>query len=114
MIQLTSRQASSIYKELVEEQANCCAICGLEQGKLSRHMPVDHDHQTGAIRGLLCHHCNVMLGMARDNASILRAAAAYLDTHPGIRRAKHRARNERLPSDAAMEKAHEINSWLNE
>lgn len=40
---------------------------------------VDHDHETGRVRGLLCSHCNFMLGHAYDNKSILRQLMAYLD-----------------------------------
>ena len=40
----------------------CCAICKTHQSKLGKTLEVDHDHDTGVIRGLLCHKCNVGLG----------------------------------------------------
>jgi hypothetical protein len=50
-----------------------CAICNTE-GKLV----VDHDHGTGKIRGMLCHHCNRGLGHFRDDPALLDFAVQYL------------------------------------
>lgn len=62
-----------------EAQGGACAIC---RKPLEVHsMKVDHNHQTGKIRGLLCHHCNVGAGHFFDSASLLRAAADYLEDH---------------------------------
>lgn len=58
-----------------EEQGNKCAICGLVSEK---RMCVDHDHETGTVRGLLCPACNKMIGMSKDNPSVLERAAEYL------------------------------------
>jgi hypothetical protein len=52
-----------------------CAICGEYPDRLHR----DHDHKTGRARGGLCHHCNIGLGMFRDDIERLRAAIRYLD-----------------------------------
>jgi hypothetical protein len=41
-------------------------------------LEIDHDHQTGRVRGLLCHKCNTMLGMAADNPRWLQKAIEYL------------------------------------
>lgn len=64
------------YQALLEAQGGVCAICG--NGAQQRSLAVDHDHETGAVRGLLCDRCNPMLGYARDNAVVLQAAIAYL------------------------------------
>jgi hypothetical protein len=64
------------YETLLEVQGGACAICG--NGEQKRALAVDHDHQTGTIRGLLCDRCNPMLGYAQDNAAILQAAITYL------------------------------------
>lgn len=63
------------YDAMLAEQDGACAICGAES---QASLDVDHDHDTGRVRGLLCRQCNVMLGFARDNATILRRAASYV------------------------------------
>ena len=59
------------YMRLLEKQGHKCAICGGEGFVMDtqRHkvkLVVDHDHNTGAIRGLLCHNCNRALGLLHD------------------------------------------------
>lgn len=73
------------YEKTLEDQRGVCAICG--QTETQKHavsekvkcLSVDHDHQTGAIRGLLCQHCNRGLGSFRDSIPLLRIAIAYLE-----------------------------------
>lgn len=67
----------SDYDRMLAEQNGTCAICGATESPLA----VDHDHETGAVRGLLCQRCNTGLGQMRDDPEILRAAADYLVTH---------------------------------
>lgn len=60
---------------------NLCEICGKtaqESNQTKTRLCIDHDHETGEFRGLLCTSCNVMLGIAEDNPEILLAAARYL------------------------------------
>lgn len=66
------------YAEMLAEQGDRCAICGTDTpaGKGGWH--TDHDHATNRVRGLLCHHCNLLLGHAKDDPAILRAAVDYL------------------------------------
>jgi hypothetical protein len=40
---------------------------------------IDHDHDTGKVRGVLCHHCNVALGMARSDPRVLRGLISYIE-----------------------------------
>ena len=62
-------------QELVAQQGGVCAIC-----KERPAVHVDHDHVTGAVRGVLCFPCNAGLGQFRDRADILRTAIDYLET----------------------------------
>lgn len=67
---------------MYELQGGVCAICGLEQAvEYSENLSVDHDHETGAVRELLCHHCNVGLGGFKDDPRLLNKASAYLMKH---------------------------------
>lgn len=72
------------YNALLEKQDGACAICGTkatgvqEPGKREHSMYVDHNHATGAVRGLLCSRCNFGLGHFRDNPQLLLKAAEYL------------------------------------
>ena len=63
------------YETMLVEQGHACAICRRAQ---ERALDVDHDHTTGAVRGLLCTSCNRMLGHSGDAAETLEAGAAYL------------------------------------
>lgn len=67
------------YDKLLETQSNGCAICGKTPEKNGRRLYVDHDHETGIIRGLLCRDCNLILGFAHDNISTLARAINYLE-----------------------------------
>ncbi len=67
------------FQALVETQSGLCAICK-EPPVTARGncFYVDHDHQTGAVRGLLCHPCNSGLGFFKDSPERLQAAQDYL------------------------------------
>lgn len=67
------------YLALRDAQGGRCAICKREDGR--RRLAVDHDHKTKKVRALLCGPCNVAIGMMRDDASLLREAADYLERH---------------------------------
>lgn len=65
------------HTKMLSEQNGVCAICG-KPDPLSQALAVDHDHETGVVRGLLCSHCNKGLGLFRENAELLVAAAEYI------------------------------------
>ncbi len=66
------------YDIMVAEQDNKCALCGGLPGGSAGRFHVDHDHNTGKIRALLCHTCNVGLGSFQDSPELLEQAAEYL------------------------------------
>lgn len=70
------------YDSLLAQQNGVCAVCKCPPQNAAynnRSLRVDHDHETGAIRGLLCHGCNCAIGHARENPQVLREAASYLE-----------------------------------
>ncbi len=69
------------YDAMFALQEGKCAIC--DKPESGRRLAVDHHHGTGAVRGLLCLNCNVALGMLADDATVLRAAARYLESRTG-------------------------------
>lgn len=66
------------YQRMFNEQKGYCAICGRHQTELKKTLCVDHDHVTGEIRELLCHSCNVAIGLLKDNSKITNNATEYL------------------------------------
>lgn len=75
------------YAALAKAQGYVCDICGNPESfinsrtKVVQELSVDHDHDTGKVRGLLCVRCNRMLGYGRDDQAILQRAIAYLAKH---------------------------------
>lgn len=70
------------YDVMWTNQDGRCAICGATNpGGQRTHFCVDHDHQTGIVRGLLCRDCNKGLGAFRDSQSALKAAIKYLQEY---------------------------------
>lgn len=62
------------YDAMLERQGGGCAVCGK-----GRTLVVDHDHDTGKVRGILCGGCNRGIGQMGDDASRVLAAARYLE-----------------------------------
>jgi hypothetical protein len=76
------------YNSFLVKQNYKCAICGISQEELSKNIKntpinfaVDHDHNTGKVRGLLCFRCNSSLGGFNDSVDVLDKAKQYLTTH---------------------------------
>lgn len=64
------------WDRMLTAAGHACEVC-----RGSASLVVDHDHQTGAVRGVLCQHCNKALGFVRDDPNTLRGLIAYLDKH---------------------------------
>jgi hypothetical protein len=63
--------------ELYQKQNGKCAICN-EEPSTQRGLHVDHCHDSGKVRGLLCHGCNTALGSFKDNPDLLTKAIEYI------------------------------------
>lgn len=72
------------YRSRLSEQNNACFICHIKfnftEGKTKKAY-VDHDHKTGLVRALLCHHCNLVIANADEKAETLQNAIDYLEKH---------------------------------
>ncbi len=69
------------YDKIYSAQGGKCFICRRATGK-TRKLSVDHSHETGRVRGLLCRPCNNMLGHLRDDPEAFSRAASYLKRPP--------------------------------
>ncbi|KKL57780.1 hypothetical protein LCGC14_2231970, partial [marine sediment metagenome] len=72
------------YTEMLLEQKGVCAICGLPETRVSNNgnikvLSVDHCHETGKVRGLLCQRCNSGIGFLNDDIENLKCAILYLN-----------------------------------
>jgi hypothetical protein len=65
------------YNLLLEKQNEKCKICNRDCST-GKSLAVDHNHETGKVRGLLCKNCNIGLGMFFDNLDFLESAVLYL------------------------------------
>lgn len=81
------REAFNLYKYgitqaglagRIEKQGGQCAICGGPPNGPGKRLHIDHCHETGRIRGLLCSKCNTLIGLADNDPCRLRDAADYL------------------------------------
>lgn len=76
------------YDKMWQEQGGRCLICGGEEtcknvsvwgDEKVRALAVDHCHDTGKVRGLLCKNCNTLIGFAKEDVELLRSAISYLE-----------------------------------
>lgn len=83
MLEVRYGITDSVYEQMLIAQGYVCAICHepetarANNGRV-RRLAVDHCHETGQVRGLLCHKCNRLLGDFSDNPDRLHQAAEYL------------------------------------
>lgn len=68
------------YDALLSAQGGGCATCGITQNTQGKaNLSVDHCHDSGVVRGLLCNSCNLAIGLVKDDPERLRAMARYLE-----------------------------------
>lgn len=67
------------YDAMHKSQNGCCKICSIVEKHAPRQiLYVDHDHDTGAVRGLLCGKCNTAIGLLQDSSEFTIKATTYL------------------------------------
>lgn len=72
------------YEVMFKNQNECCKICGTSNPsprKQDQNFFVDHCHETGKVRGLLCNWCNRGLGYFKDDLDLLNKAMEYINEH---------------------------------
>jgi len=81
--EVTSQRDMLRYHGITKEEANLlysffdtCAVCG--DSLLDKKKNIDHNHETGRIRGVLCTRCNLSLGNFKDSVEVLQRALDYL------------------------------------
>lgn len=74
------------YEKMLSAQGGACAICGKKPGR--KQLAVDHNHKTGAVRGLLCSHCNCAIGMLNcdddEFYALVKSAIRYIRKHEAM------------------------------
>lgn len=72
------------YNAMNEAQSGLCAICNRPPITKASRLSVDHCHETGKIRGLLCTRCNTGIGMLGDSIQYVESALLYLVSHKNV------------------------------
>ena len=68
------------YDDMLDKQNDSCAICGVHQSSLKKRLVVDHCHETGKVRKLLCYPCNTTLGLVKEDVDVLDTMIKYLES----------------------------------
>lgn len=69
----------SEYERMYDEQGGVCAVCKQPETSVkNEHLSIDHCHDTGIVRGLLCNNCNRGIGLLKDSYEVLKNAVDYL------------------------------------
>ena len=69
------------YESTLLKQKGGCAVCG--DKPTDRRLSVDHDHETGEVRGILCDPCNTALGLLQESHERIEALCSYLTKYKG-------------------------------
>lgn len=73
------QMSESDMRAMLHSQGGLCACCGGDTPGHKHGWFIDHDHNTGAVRGILCHGCNLGLGGFNDSPAKLQSAIRYLE-----------------------------------
>jgi hypothetical protein len=71
------------HDALFVSQGSVCGACGSPEPGSKKGWSTDHCHKTGVVRGIVCHHCNIGIGHAKDNIETIRSWIAYLERSLG-------------------------------
>jgi hypothetical protein len=74
------------YDKMYQDQKGLCACCGQPETAIhwkgrKRTLAVDHDHVTGQVRQLICHRCNVVIGLTKENPDLCELLRSYILKH---------------------------------
>jgi hypothetical protein len=72
------------YEAMLTRQGNRCAICDTDkpcQRGDQHSWRVDHCHSTGKVRALLCHNCNIAMGLLKESTTTLQKMIGYIHHH---------------------------------
>ena len=78
------------YEAMHDAQDSVCAICGQPETKTDPRrgktfdLAIDHDHETGKVRALLCHGCNTALGLLKEDINLIDKLKAYIMEHNNV------------------------------
>jgi len=67
------------YNALLESQEEKCYICDVHKDDLKRGLAIDHCHETGKVRKLLCVNCNTALGLLKEDIEIMKKLIDYVE-----------------------------------
>lgn len=71
------------YLAMEEKQQSVCAICS--EPSQNRRLDVDHSHETGKVRELICNRCNRLIAILEQKRDLARLAVEYLEKHDASR-----------------------------
>lgn len=72
------------YNDMLTKQDRACAICKRAASLFKRALAVDHSHETGKVRALLCGGCNTALGHLKEDFTVAINMAKYIQEHNGV------------------------------
>ena len=71
----------SEYNQLLDKQKGLCYICESHHTSQTRRLHIDHCHNSGKIRSLLCVNCNTALGLLKEDSNRVKKMIEYIEEH---------------------------------